>query len=85
MPVHTEGKKIVETATGKVVGTSTSTEKAKAASRIRNMAVAAKEGDAKAKAGMEKLDAKHKHFSKAMRKAHRDWRDQEENPYNRHR
>lgn len=38
MPVVARGKKIVEKATGKVVGTSTSAEKAKSAARARNAA-----------------------------------------------
>lgn len=42
MPTHVEGKKIVEDATGKVVGKSKTVKKAKSASRIRNWAHAAK-------------------------------------------
>jgi hypothetical protein len=36
VPVRAEGNKIVEVASGKVVGTSSSAEKAKAAARVRN-------------------------------------------------
>lgn len=36
MPVRAEGKKIVEVASGKVIGKSDSTEKAQAAARVRN-------------------------------------------------
>ncbi len=38
MPVKAVGKKIVEIATGKVVGTSSSPAKAKRAATVRNMA-----------------------------------------------
>ena len=38
MPVKAVGKRIVEKATGKVVGSSTSTTKAKSAARARNAA-----------------------------------------------
>lgn len=38
MPVKARGKKIVEVATGRVVGTSTSAAKAKRAARARNAA-----------------------------------------------
>lgn len=39
MPVKAKGKKIVEAATGRVVGTSTSAAKAKSAARARNAAM----------------------------------------------
>lgn len=42
MPVKQVGKKIVEVATGRVVGKSKSVKKAKAAARIRNAAHFAK-------------------------------------------
>jgi hypothetical protein len=63
MPVHPEGKKIVENATGAVVGKSASPDVAAQASRIKNMAHAAKLGDPKAKKGMKKL----KRFQKRKR------------------
>lgn len=36
MPVHAEGKKIIETATGRIKGRSRSPELAKKAARVRN-------------------------------------------------
>lgn len=42
MPVTTKGKKIIEKATGRVVGTGKSVASAKASARARNMAHAAK-------------------------------------------
>jgi len=48
MPVRQVGKNIVEKATGKVVGHSTSVKKAKAAARIRNWAHHAKKQGGKA-------------------------------------
>lgn len=44
MPVVARGKNIVEKATGKVVGHSTSKKKAKKAANVRNMAHAVKKG-----------------------------------------
>jgi hypothetical protein len=60
MPVHPVGKKIVENETGEVVGKSKSPDIAVQASRIRNMAHAAKLGDPAAKKGMKNLKKKKK-------------------------
>jgi hypothetical protein len=44
MPVTTSGNKIIEKATGKVVGTAKSPKDAKASARLRNMAYGKKLG-----------------------------------------